>query len=70
MHPTLPSQSKHFAVILHVDWHRIIADIMDFSSAPAAGKMDAGQRERLMDQVKQQIALANAQELLEVRSQT
>lgn len=39
---------------------------MDFSSPPAGGKMDSATREQLMTQVKQQIALANAQELLQV----
>ena len=42
---------------------------MDFSSGlPAGGKMDSASKEQLMSQVKQQIALANAQELLQVRS--
>ena len=40
---------------------------MDFSSTPPDGdKMTAANKENLMDQVKQQIALANAQELLQV----
>jgi hypothetical protein len=39
---------------------------MDFSSAPPSGNMSTGDKEKLMDQVKQQIALANAQELLQV----
>ena len=43
---------------------------MDFSSSPPpgpGGKMDSATRDQLMSQVKQQIALANAQELLQVR---
>ena len=40
---------------------------MDFNSPPAGGKMDSASKEQLMSQVKQQIALANAQELLQVR---
>ena len=39
---------------------------MDFSSPPPGGKLGAVDKEHLMDQVKQQIALANAQELLQV----
>ena len=42
---------------------------MDFSSTssfPAGGGLDSGKREQLMDQVKTQIAVANAQELLQV----
>ncbi|KAI8792068.1 mitochondrial import inner membrane translocase subunit Tim13 [Biomphalaria glabrata] len=42
---------------------------MDFSSLPAGGKMDSATREQLMSQVKQQIALANAQELLQKMSE-
>ncbi|XP_064627747.1 mitochondrial import inner membrane translocase subunit Tim13-like [Lineus longissimus] len=38
---------------------------MDFSTAGAGGKLDSSQREALMSQVKQQIAVANAQELLQ-----
>lgn len=39
---------------------------MDFSAPPGGAKYDAGQRDQLMDQVKAQIAVANAQELLQV----
>ena len=39
---------------------------MDFSSQPSGGKLDNAQRGQIMDQVKTQIALANAQELLQV----
>ena len=45
---------------------------MDFSSPNSlggpgmAGKMDPNQRDKLMDEVKAQIAIANAQELLQV----
>lgn len=39
---------------------------MDFSSSPPGGKLGSADKEQLMDQVKQQIALANAQELLQV----
>lgn len=42
---------------------------MDFSSPPVGGKMDSATREQLMSQVKQQIALANAQELLQKMSE-
>ncbi|KAK3802745.1 hypothetical protein RRG08_012260 [Elysia crispata] len=43
---------------------------MDFSSGlPAGGKMDSASKEQLMSQVKQQIALANAQELLQKMSE-
>jgi mitochondrial import inner membrane translocase subunit TIM13 len=39
---------------------------MDFSSQiPAGGKLDATQRAQLMSSVKQQLAIAKAQELLE-----
>lgn len=41
-------------------------DEMDFSTPPAGAKMGSADKEHLMDQVKQQIALANAQELLQV----
>ncbi|XP_041352479.1 mitochondrial import inner membrane translocase subunit Tim13-like [Gigantopelta aegis] len=41
---------------------------MDFSPPPGA-KLDAANREQLMEQVKQQIALANAQELLQKMSE-
>ena len=41
-------------------------DKMDFSAPPPGGKLGAADKEHLMDQVKQQIALANAQELLQV----
>ncbi|CAL1532670.1 unnamed protein product [Lymnaea stagnalis] len=40
-----------------------------FSSPPVGGKMDSATREQLMSQVKQQIALANAQELLQKMSE-
>ena len=40
---------------------------MDFSSPPPGGKMDGAQKGQLMEQVKAQIAVANAQELLQVR---
>ncbi|XP_038079023.1 mitochondrial import inner membrane translocase subunit Tim13-like [Patiria miniata] len=36
-----------------------------FSSPPSGGKLDSAQRGQIMDQVKTQIALANAQELLQ-----
>ena len=36
------------------------------STASSSGKNIAGQRDQLMDQVKAQIAVANAQELLQV----
>lgn len=39
----------------------------DFPAAPSAGKLDSSQRQQLMDQVKTQIAVANAQEILQVR---
>ncbi|GFN75618.1 mitochondrial import inner membrane translocase subunit tim13 [Plakobranchus ocellatus] len=43
---------------------------MDFSSnALPGGKMDSASKEQLMSQVKQQIALANAQELLQKMSE-
>ncbi|KAK7480171.1 hypothetical protein BaRGS_00028556 [Batillaria attramentaria] len=42
---------------------------MDFSSPPAGGSMGSADKEHLMDQVKQQIALANAQELLQKMSE-
>ncbi|BFZ09448.1 hypothetical protein BsWGS_12487 [Bradybaena similaris] len=42
---------------------------MDFSSAPPGGRMDASTRDHLMTQVRQQIALANAQELLQRMSE-
>lgn len=43
---------------------------MDFSSGPPPGaKMDSASKEQLMSQVKQQIALANAQELLQKMSE-
>jgi len=42
---------------------------MDFNSPPAGGKMDSASKEQLMSQVKQQIALANAQELLQKMSE-
>ena len=40
---------------------------MDFNTpSMPAGKIDGAQRDQLMEQVKQQIAVANAQELLQV----
>ena len=42
---------------------------MDFgssSSLPPGASLDAGKREQLMESVKAQIAVANAQELLQV----
>ncbi len=39
-----------------------------FSAPPPGGKFDSLQRDQLMDQVKAQIAVANAQELLQVYS--
>lgn len=42
---------------------------MDFSNPPPGGKMDSATRDQLMGQVKQQIALANAQELLQKMSE-
>ena len=43
---------------------------MDLSQLPGGaggtGKLDPAQKEQLMDQVKSQIAVANAQELLQV----
>ena len=40
---------------------------MDFGNAPPpGGKLDRAQREQLMEQVKAQMAVANAQELLQV----
>ncbi|CAG5126760.1 unnamed protein product [Candidula unifasciata] len=42
---------------------------MDFSTPPAGGRMDAATRDNLMTQVRQQIALANAQELLQRMSE-
>ncbi|XP_025098501.1 mitochondrial import inner membrane translocase subunit Tim13-like [Pomacea canaliculata] len=42
---------------------------MDFSSSPPGGKLGSADKEQLMDQVKQQIALANAQELLQKMSE-
>ena len=43
--------------------------MMDYSTPPAggSGKMDLAQKDALMSQVKQQIAVANAKELLQVR---
>jgi len=40
---------------------------MDFSTPPPGGKFDGAQKGQLMEQVKAQIAVANAQELLQVR---
>lgn len=40
---------------------------MDFSAPPPGGKLDGAQKGQLMEQVKAQIAVANAQELLQVR---
>lgn len=40
---------------------------MDMSTL---GNLSSGQKDELMDQVRQQIAVANAQELLTVRLQT
>jgi len=42
---------------------------MDFGAPPPGGKMDSATKEQLMMQVKQQIALANAQELLQKMSE-
>uniref|UniRef100_A0A0B7BGE1 Mitochondrial import inner membrane translocase subunit n=1 Tax=Arion vulgaris TaxID=1028688 RepID=A0A0B7BGE1_9EUPU len=41
---------------------------MDFSAPPSRNKMDSATKDQLMTQVKQQIALANAQELLQKMS--
>ena len=43
---------------------------MDFGDAPpaAGGALDRAQREQLIEQVKAQMAMANAQELLQVKS--
>jgi len=38
----------------------------DFSSKLPSSKLDSSQKEQLMEQVKQQIAVANAQEILHV----
>jgi len=38
----------------------------DFGSALSGSKLDSSQKEQLMEQVKAQIAIANAQELLQV----
>lgn len=40
----------------------------DFPSPTVAGKLDSSQRQQLMDQVKTQIAVANAQEILQKMS--
>ncbi|ELU00350.1 hypothetical protein CAPTEDRAFT_184287 [Capitella teleta] len=43
---------------------------MDFSPPPGGdGKLDRGQREQLMQQVQAQMAMANAQELLQKLSE-
>ncbi|XP_064594965.1 mitochondrial import inner membrane translocase subunit Tim13-B-like [Liolophura sinensis] len=42
---------------------------MDFNQPPGGSSMSSAQRDQLMDQVKQQIALANAQELLQKMSE-
>lgn len=39
---------------------------MEIGSVPATGRMTAAQREELVEQVKQQLAVATAQELLTV----
>jgi len=39
----------------------------DFSSNLPSSKLDSSQKEQLMEQVKAQIAVANAQEILHVR---
>ncbi|KAI0212364.1 Mitochondrial import inner membrane translocase subunit Tim13 [Lamellibrachia satsuma] len=41
---------------------------MDFSAPPPGGKLDGAQKGQLMEQVKAQIAVANAQELLQKMS--
>jgi hypothetical protein len=41
-------------------------EMADFSSGLSGSKLDSSQREQLMEQVKAQIAIANAQELLQV----
>ncbi|XP_070567812.1 mitochondrial import inner membrane translocase subunit Tim13-like [Ptychodera flava] len=41
---------------------------MDYSSPPAGGKLGVGERDQLIDQVKSQLAIANAQELLQKMS--
>lgn len=40
---------------------------MDGLPSPAGGRMTSAQREELIEQVKQQIAVATAQELLTVK---
>ena len=39
---------------------------MEIGSAPATGRMTGAQRDEMIEQVKQQIAIATAQELLQV----
>ena len=39
---------------------------MEIGSVPTTGRMTSAQREELIDQVKQQLAVATAQELLTV----
>lgn len=43
-----------------------IVEMADFSAGLSGSKLDSSQREQLMEQVKAQIAIANAQELLQV----
>lgn len=43
-------------------------EMADFTSGLSGSKLDSSQREQLMEQVKAQIAIANAQELLQVEN--
>ena len=43
-------------------------DMSDFSSNLPSSKLDSSKKEQLMEQVKAQIAVANAQEILHVSS--
>ena len=58
-----------FAWVFTVWFSEIRDTVMDFSQPPPganAGKLDPAQKDALMSQVKQQIAVANAKELLQV----
>lgn len=45
-----------------------IRNIMDLSSPHPMNKSDTASKEQLMDQLRQQIAVANATELLQVKN--
>jgi len=57
---------KPEGIIRELFYDSTLLEMSDFSSNLPSSKLDSSQKEQLMEQVKAQIAVANAQEILHV----